>query len=48
MPSDALTRRLSDYERLALTWESNLAKVETQAAKIRLCVDTAREVWGGV
>lgn len=30
------------------TVHGNDIQVETQAAKIRLCVDTAREVWGGV
>jgi 5-methyltetrahydropteroyltriglutamate--homocysteine methyltransferase len=30
------------------TVHGNEIHVETQAAKIRLCVDVAREVWGGV
>ncbi len=30
------------------TVHGNEIQVETQAAKIRLCVETAREVWGGV
>src|SRR6266540_329626 len=30
------------------TVHGNEIHVETQAAKIRLCVDTARDVWGGV
>jgi 5-methyltetrahydropteroyltriglutamate--homocysteine methyltransferase len=30
------------------TVHGNEIQVETQAAKIRLCVDVARDVWGGV
>jgi len=30
------------------TVHGNAIHVETQAAKLRLCVETAREVWGGV
>ena len=43
-----LTRNVRPFSGFASTVDGNPMTPEQQAAKLRLCVDVANDVWGGV